>query len=208
MTDEPQNDPARPNFVWAKSPPFIGGDYCFLYTPPDTVRRWYHGGKATKIAEYVGLVHGVFPDPRAYGRPPPAQYDEREPAPEIITLPPGTTGLLRPSAIFQGLRRPMWLNGRDAGSLVAVYVTEPDHSYTYPPDDRMGNHPTPIPVPTAAVFTTFVSFEAVDVDVAVAAMQKPPPRPIHGVVLFWEWTVASAGAAAESFSDRYERHLS
>lgn len=186
--EEPQNDPAQPNLVWAKAPAEESG-WLLLLTHPATIRTWIEMGGLAKIGEYAGLIHGRFGDDGS-------GY-----------VPPGTTGLLRPLQIHRGLRRPLFAIDQDIGPDVLIYVTDPPQTYAYRADGKFGGFPRAEPKPLQSVFTTFVSLDRQLVDATKASMQRAPLQPVDGVVLYWEWTVAHSGPGAASFLAGYEEQL-
>lgn len=126
-------------------------------------------GSMAKLGEYMGLVHGRFPD---------GEY------------PPGTTGLLKPVRIFRGLKRSLDLGFGQVGSEVMTYVTNPARNYRYV-RGHGGDTIREVPVPGNAVFTTFVSFNPQILDAIPQSVHQTASQPIQGVVLHWEWTEAS-----------------
>ena len=168
MADYPHNDPDKPNLVHALHP-HNRGKYILLRVAPETIRIWAHWfGSEAKIGEYVGLVHGNF-----------------------LGSVRGTTGLLKPTAIFKGLRRPLHHVTMNADHDVYIYVTNPEQNYCYPIRNRFGDSNVEFAEkPIQSVFTTFVSLLKDHIDATMGGMADKDS--VDGVVLFWEWTEASA----------------
>lgn len=189
--NEPQNDPAKPNLIWARKP-VVAPDWSRLVAHPRTFQKWVEMKAWTKIGEYAGLVHGSF-----------ALTSDGE---GVV----GTRGLLRPVAIFRGLRRPLH-DGLGAGADrdVLIYVTNPPHSYTYEPRHQRRGLPEVIDAPQNCVFTTCVSFKAEYVDAASEFMPEAGAESPQGSVLFWEWTEASRvnPRFPYEYDSRYEERL-
>jgi hypothetical protein len=166
-------------------------DYVYLLAHPATIRKWLAMGVRSKMGEYWGLVHGNFPA-----------------NPEFHDTPDGSAGLIRPTAIFQGVKRPLH-DGIVAGDGdILIYVTKPDRNYSIR-HAREGDVIEEAVRPENAVFTTFVTFQPDKVDVVRADMPKAGVQPIDGLVLFWEWTEASSidPRLPFDFGTRYEERL-
>lgn len=185
--EEPQNDPDKPNIVWVRKPGAIP-DWARAVVHPDTIQNWVAMKAWAKVGEFAGLVHGRFGD-----------------AAEVT----GTTGLIRPSAIFRGLNRPLFDGQQHCDKKMLVYVTTPSKTYEFGPKQRHVGCPVAEDAPGNAVFTTFVSFDPLHVDEALRAVQVAAPEGILGVVTHWEWTLASQARPTfpENYSQRYEEHL-
>jgi hypothetical protein len=143
---------------------------------PQTISKIVQAGLRFKIGEYWGLVHGN-PQPN--------------PSPDI-EFPEGEPTLLRPTAIFQGLKRPLHHIHMSADEDVLVYVAKPQCTYSFKEHKDYGGILEIWRPPVGSVFTTFVSMNPAHVDGAVRDMQKTlscdADCDAAGVVLFWEWT--------------------
>ena len=96
------NDPARPKMIYAKHPS-LPAARILLAVEGETVRIWMEEfGAESKLGEFCGLVHGVI-----------FENDERTVVSE---------GLLRPHAIFKGLRRPCHVSDMNHDRDVYVYI--------------------------------------------------------------------------------------
>lgn len=96
--------------------------------------------------------------------------------------------LTKPTAIFQGIRRPFIADGADDG--VYAYVSKPYWTFTYAARHQFsGEGPDQEKAPTDSVFVTFVTLDPVvirEVQDTLGATDE-----IGGVILHWEWTMAS-----------------
>lgn len=185
--DEPNNDPTNANFVWAPRPQSAVPDWIYLFTHPATIAKWLEMRMNSKFGEYWGLVHGNFP-----------------PNPESHVTPARTTGLKRPSGIFQGVKRPLHDGIVSSDTDIIVYVTNPEKNYGLR-GTRDGYIITEIPKPDNSVFTTFVTFRPERVE----SVQKDSIIPVKGIVLGWEWTEASSKdpKLPFEFETRYDGQL-
>ncbi len=189
--DEPQNDPSIPNLIWARRPELSVPSWVPLVVHPDTVRKWAEMKAWSKIGEFAGLVHGRL----APGRD--------------GTQIPGTAGLMRPTAVFRGLKRPLHDGEGACDHDMLIYVTNPARSYEYAPRHMHNGLPEVTDKPIESVFTTFVSFRPEHVDAVVQSMVRPPAESVLGVVTFWEWTEASRLdlRLPYEYDSRYEERL-
>jgi hypothetical protein len=187
--DEPQNDPEKPLFVWARRP-VVAPEWVYLYAHPTTLGKWLSMGSMAKLGEYMGLVHGRFP------------------LSEGKDFPSGTTGLMRPTRMFRGLKRPLNDGIANADSEVVVYVTNPPRNYRWIrgiKEDLIRE----APIPSNSVFTTFVSFRPELIDAVRQNVRDGLPNTVQGIVLHWEWTEASQKnpRLPYDFEQRYEEPL-
>ena len=125
------------------------------------------------MGEYWGLVHGNFPA-----------------NPEFHDTPDRSSGLRRPTAIFQGVRRPLHTGTLSCDKDILIYVTNPERNYELR-GGREGSVIEQSVMPVNSVFTTFATLHPEIVDEVRNNMPKAAPYPIEGLVLFWEWTEAS-----------------
>jgi len=109
---------------------------------------------------------------------------------EYTGLIVGSGVLVRPTVIYQGLKRPFRRPGVDES--VYAYVSRPSTSFSYRAAPRVvpGNLQT-IPAPLGSVFVAFVSINPHVVDPQM--VDTPDDPAVAGTVLFWEWTMASEG---------------
>lgn len=184
--NEPENDPISPVLVWARRPGAVPPEWVRLYVHPATIDKWTKMGSMAKLGEYVGLVHGRFPDG---------------------DFPPGTTGLIRPRRIFKGLKRPLHDGFSPADKEVVTYVTNPERNYRLVRGATLSIREAPRPA--NAVFTTFVSFRPQVVDAVLQSVHQDLPDSVRGVVIHWEWTEASSKdpRLPHDYDTRYEEPL-
>jgi hypothetical protein len=114
--------------------------------------------------------------------------------------------LAAPTAIYQGLRRPLDRPGVSA--TVYAYVSRPQRSYTY----RTPGVVTPdrLAVTAAPVDSVFIAFVLLNpLMVHEALVERPDDREVAGTVLFWEWTMASEAMPdlPRDDGDRYGRKV-
>ena len=116
--------------------------------------------------------------------------------------------LQSPTAIFQGIRRPFLADGLD--NFVYAYVSAPHISYTYYLRDRFdGTGPHEVPAPgLPSVFVVFVTL-ARSVVSEVEQEFHLANQDIRGVILYWEWTKASATdrLLPDGHAERYRRRV-
>jgi hypothetical protein len=143
---------------------------------PQTIAKIVQSGWRFKIGEYWGLVHGD---------PPPNPHPD-------FSSPQCEQTLLKPTAIFQGLKRPLHHVYMNADEDAVIYVAKPAATYSFKEHKEYGGIVEPWAPPVRSVFTTFVSLHQAHVDAAVRDMQKTADCGADcaaaGVVLFWEWT--------------------
>ena len=183
------NDPSKPNLIGARSfrPPF---DRIQLSADGETVRIWTEEfGSESKMGEYAGLVHGRWQMPDG----------------SVKSL---SNGLFSPTAIFLGLDRPLFNMVADADKSVAIYITNPAHTYKYPLSQQFSGGPLEElpPVPNS-VFATYVCFQqgvldGLSLDVVAGA------RPA-GLVVGWEWLEQSAKSPSlpYDYDSRFEARI-
>jgi len=112
--------------------------------------------------------------------------------------------LLRPTAVFKGIKRPVHSEGVD--NFIFVYVSSPECDYRYSkPHYKAVDSMLP---PTQSVFVTFVS----RAPALVRSLQSSlgcSMDDFQGVVLGWEWTLASQTDTAlpDNFAKRYTRRV-
>jgi hypothetical protein len=125
---------------------------------------------------------------------------------EYVGLIFGASVLLDPVAIFQGLNRPF--RGPGVDETIYAYVSTPGWNYTYAPPANSTEDPRRVLPPSESVFVTFVSFVQSVVDEAKASLD-PADRAIDGVVLYWEWTIASRSQPSlpREHQERYRRPI-
>jgi len=163
----PQNQEGEHRWVWARDP--FGAGFVRLSVNRTTFEKIIQWGARAKMGEFWGLVHGR-PGPMPMGYAP------------VINA-----GLMQPTAIFRGLKRPLHYVDARADSQIVVYVTDPNCSYEFR-NSREGNALLQTAKPIDAVFTTFVSFAPEHLDDCVANMQHEGQITLQGAILFWEWT--------------------
>ncbi len=163
-----------------------------LLAHPLTLGKIFQAGWSWKAGEYWGLVHG---------NPPPAHAEAHS--------APGAPALRQPRAIFKGLQRPLHNGHITAGNDIYIYVSNPEHTYTYKDHITYGGLLETNRPPVSSVFTTFVSFDSELIDGVSSAVQETPARPFGGIVLFWEWTEASTQEAdlPHDFGSRYSKRI-
>lgn len=143
-----------------------------LVCHPQTIKKIVEAGIRSKIGEYWGLVHG---------RPPAIPLPEADSADGIQTL-------LKPTAIYQGLKRPLHHGHMNADADVLIYVANPPHTCLYKDHKDFGGILETARAPVSSVFTTFVSLNEAHVDGALQGVRDTRGHNVAGVVLFWEWT--------------------
>jgi hypothetical protein len=163
----PSNDPKKSRLVWALSPN-TEGHYDRLIVSHETFQAYKESGCSYKIGEYLGLIHGNFG--------------------EDINVE-GTTGLLNPTAIFKGLRRPMRNN--NSSQDIYIFVTNPDRNYGFPEKNAFSSvGPTREEVPRNSVFLTYVEYNLEIVETIKLRSGYTANDLIAGVIHSWEWVFA------------------
>jgi hypothetical protein len=161
-----------------------------LICHPQTVAKIVQWGDLWSIGEFLGLVHGE----------PPKHPDPDAP------VNVGHPCLRQPTAIFQGLKRP--LRDKMLDEETYIYVSKPPFTCCYKDHARFGGLLKREEPPIESVFVTFASLRRDHVDAALADMPEANPN-INGVILFWEWTDHSPENSLLPFDhhNRYVRKL-
>ena len=185
-----QNDPNRPNIVWAPSP-HDKNAAIRLQVHPATIRRMADDFRYSAIAQYAGHIHGAITIPDTSGQGQRIQ----------------TGGLLQAIALFQGLKRPMIDADRD--SEVYVLVANPRSDFLYPGKRFDGSLFVPVPAPVDSVFTTFFVLAASKTAQTLALEQYGEEEIADGLILNWEWTLRSTDDARlpDDFGNRYRDRI-
>ena len=165
-----------------------------------TIQKLVDAKWSYKVGEYLGLVHGrqpANPDPEARNRFPQPDYE----------------GLLQPSAIFKGLRRPLHDGLVEIGDDVLTYVCTPSFTCRHVHHRDFGPVLMKEQPPNDSVFTAYVSLDpnhldGIEVGVHTLLSRVGAPT-VGGVVFFWEWTERSRSKPTlpEDFANRYGPRL-
>lgn len=164
------NEPEKPSIIWARDFNEPVGRFP-LRAHGQTVRLWAEAfGSEAKMGEFAGLVHGVTVEQGSR-----VQHSD---------------GLLAPTAVFRGLKRPLHNLTSSADQLVYIYITNPPWTFKLSRQRRHEDAPLErLPPPITSVFATYVTFEQDQIDaefVDVAQREQPV-----GLVVGWEWLEAS-----------------
>jgi len=170
----PRNNSERPNLVWAWG---LDQNPILLGADPQTIRLLEDDHLNSNIGEFLGLVHGDVPD--------------------------GTRGLESAYALYQGVKRPCVMPGKDEE--VCAYVLNPDRTYTYPRDAKhSGAGPTRVAKPLRSVFVTYAYLGPSQLASASGSMTET-----KGIISFWEWVLADTADSLlpRECATRYTRKI-
>jgi len=171
-----------------------------LILHPQSDAKFAQSGMASAQGDYWGLIHGrppIHPDPEARNRF----------SADCMQV------LLRPTAIFGGLKRPMHFAHMNADDDVLTYVSRPPQCYNFKHHRDFGGVLETKPRPERSVFTAFVSLHPAHVDGARQLLHNASAcvdeNRAGGVLLFWEWTLADPEneELPEESDTRYEKRI-
>jgi hypothetical protein len=171
-----------------------------LILHPQSDAKFHQSGMDGAQGDYWGLIHGrppLHPDPEARNRF----------SAQCMQV------LLSPTAIYQGLRRPMHFGYPGADDDVLIYVARPPDCYRFKHHRDYGGVLEAKERPARSVFTAFVSLEPFHVDGARRLLHNATTCAdglrAEGVLLFWEWTLADPEneELPEETDTRYEKRI-